>query len=107
MTEFWEKIGDIDLKTFDISGLVTITEREIPGVINLMTTMLLKTKIWEVQIKIPDFSSLVNKTDYNAKISNIQRQNILLLFITISLLVKYLKVEKIKHYLINLKVLGL
>ena len=104
MTEFWEKIGDIDLKTLDISGLVTITEREIP---NLMTTMLLKTKVWEVQIKIPDFSSLVNKTDYNAKISNIQRQNILLLFITIILLVKYLKVEKIKHYLINLKVLGL
>ena len=39
-----------------------------------MNTSVLNTKIDEVKNKIPDFSDLVKKTDYEAKIKDIQKK---------------------------------
>ena len=39
-----------------------------------MTTNVINTKIREVENKIPDTSGLVKKTDYNAKISDIEKK---------------------------------
>ena len=44
-----------------------------------MITTLLNTKIGEVENKILDVSPLVNKTDYNAKISDVEKK-----YVTIS-----------------------
>ena len=38
----------------------------------LVTTSVLNKRIGEVESKIPDISGLVKKTDYNAKISDIE-----------------------------------
>ena len=40
-----------------------------------MTTTVLDTKFRELENKIPDVSCLVNKTDYNAKISDIEAKH--------------------------------
>ena len=39
-----------------------------------MTTNVLNTKIEKVENKIPDVRGLVKKTDYNAKISDIEKK---------------------------------
>ena len=39
-----------------------------------MTTTVLDTNIGEVEIKIPDVSGLVKKTNYNARISDIEKK---------------------------------
>ena len=39
-----------------------------------MTTTVLDTNIGEVEIKIPDVSGLVKKTDYDARISDIEKK---------------------------------
>ena len=54
-----------------------------------MTTAVLNTKIGEVENKIPDVSGLVRKTDYNAKIKDIETK-ILVLLIIINLQMKHL-----------------
>ena len=51
-----KKIEDVDQKIPDVSGLVTS----------------LHTKIKEMDNRIPDLSCLVKKTDYDAKISEIE-----------------------------------
>ena len=47
-----------------------------------MTTTVYNAKIEEVENKIPDVSYLVKKTDYDAKILDIQKNNVLVLIIT-------------------------
>ena len=42
--------------------------------IALVTTTVLNTEIGEVESKIPDVSGLVKKTDYDAKISDIEKK---------------------------------
>ena len=54
-----------------------------------MITAVLNSKIGVVKNKIPDVSDLVKKTDYDAKISDIER-NISQLLIVINLQLKYL-----------------
>ena len=54
-----------------------------------MITAVLNSKIRVVKNKIPDVSDLVKKTDYDAKISDIER-NISQLLIVINLQLKYL-----------------
>ena len=62
----------LNAKTNEVKG-------EIPGITNLATTAAFTT----VENKIPNFSDLVKKTDYDAKISEMQK-NILVLLIIIS-----------------------
>ena len=62
-----KKIGNVDQKLPGNSGIVTAT-----------------TKIKEVESKMPVFSSLVKKTGHNAKISD-NEKNLLLLLIIINL----------------------
>ena len=59
-----KKIGDIDKKIPDVSGLMTMT--------------VLDTKIKEVDNKIPDLSGLIKKIDYEAKILEIKGKHLLL-----------------------------
>ena len=47
-----------------------------------MTTAVYNIKIEEVENKIPDVSYLVKKTDYDAKILDTEKNNILVLIIT-------------------------
>ena len=46
--------------------------KKIPGVSELVSTTLLISKIKAIDSKISDLSGLVKKTDYDAKISEIQ-----------------------------------
>ena len=64
--------ASLNAKTNEVKG-------EIPGITNLATTAAFTT----VENKIPNFSDLVKKTDYDAKISEMQK-NILVLLIIIS-----------------------
>ena len=50
------------------------TKYQIPDTTGLVTTTVSNTKIKEVDNKIPDFSGLVKKADYDAKISDIGKQ---------------------------------
>ena len=72
-----KKIGDVDKKIPEVSGVVTTTvldtkigevENQIPDTGALVTTTVLDTKIGEVQKKIPYVSGFVKKADYNTKI---------------------------------------
>ena len=45
---------------------------KIPDISGLVTTIVLDTKIKEIDNKIPSVSGLVKKTDYDAKISEIK-----------------------------------
>ena len=74
-----KKIGDVDKKIPEVTGLVTTTvldtkigevENQIPDTGALVTTTVLDTKIGEVQKKIPDVSGFFKKVDYNMKISD-------------------------------------
>ena len=58
-----KKIGDVDKKIPDTSGLVTTT--------------VLNTNIKEVDSKIPDLRGLVKKTDYDTNISEIAKKCII------------------------------
>ena len=64
--------ASLNAKTNEVKG-------EIPGITNLATTAAFTT----VENKIPNFSDLVKKSDYDAKISEMQK-NILVLLIIIS-----------------------
>ena len=55
-----KKIGEVNRKIPDVSGLVTTT--------------VLNTKVKEVNKKVSDLSSLVKKTDYDAKMSDIEKR---------------------------------
>ena len=59
-TVFSTKIGKVENKISDASGLVTTTVFE--------------TKIGEVKNKIPDVTYFIKKTDYYAKISDTERK---------------------------------
>ena len=56
-----EKIGDVDKKRPNVSGLVT--------------TNFLNTKISKVENEIPNVSGVVQKSDYDAKITDIKGEN--------------------------------
>ena len=104
-----KKIGDIDKRIPDTSGLVTATvlntkisevENKILNTSSLVTTTVLNTKISEVENKIPDNSKyistqefnkltgensavrlkqtdLVNKTDFDNKLTSFKKKNYL------------------------------
>ena len=73
---------DVDNNIPDVSGLVRTTvlntkigevEKKIPDMSGLMITTVLKTKISEVVNKILDISGLIKKTDYDAKVLDIEK----------------------------------
>ena len=71
---FEDKIDKIEKKIPDISDLVkksalTAVENKIPDISGLAT----KSALAAVENKIPDVSTLVKKTDYDTKISNIEK----------------------------------
>ena len=47
-------------------------DKNLPGVIGLVTTAVLNTKIGETENKIPDLSGIVKKIDCSIKISDIE-----------------------------------
>ena len=70
---FEEKIGDVDKKILDTSGLVTATvlntkisdnENKIPNTSNLVTTTVLNTKICEVENKIPNHDKYITTLEF-------------------------------------------
>ena len=72
-TDYNSKITEIENKIPDINGLATKTalttvENKIPSINNLAT----ETALTTVENKIPSISGLVKKTDYNAKITDIE-----------------------------------
>ena len=84
MNKIWrKKIGDVENKMPDIIGSVTTTvlntkigevQDKFLVVTNLVTTNVLETTIKEVEDEDPNFSDLVKKRDYDAKISDIERK---------------------------------
>ena len=58
----------------DIEKRLQILIKKIPGVSGLVTTIVLITKIGEVDNKILDVSGLFNKTDSHANISDIRKK---------------------------------
>ena len=69
-------------KILDFCGFVTAivlntkigkVENKIPGTSGLETTSVLKTIFGEVENKVSDVSYLVKKTDYNIKISDLEK----------------------------------
>ena len=75
-SNFEDKINKIDKKISNVSDLVkksalTDVENKIPDVSSLAT----KSALTVVENKIPDVSSLVKKTDYDTKISDIEKKN--------------------------------
>ena len=74
-SDFEDKINNIDKKIPDVTDLVkkyalTAVESKIPDVSGLAT----KSALTVVENKIPDVSSLIKKTDYNTKISDIEKK---------------------------------
>ena len=74
-TDYNTKITEIEDKIPDISGLATKTaltavENKIPSINNSATKKALTT----VENKIPSISGLVQKTDYNTKITDIENK---------------------------------
>ena len=57
-------------KNIDLDAKVTEIERKIPSITHLATNSALTA----VENKIPDVSSLVTKTDYNTRISDIEKK---------------------------------
>ena len=75
-----KKIRDLYKKTPDVRDFITTTilninigevESNIKNTIRIVNASILYAKINEVEIKIPDVSGLVKKTDYNTQISNV------------------------------------
>ena len=73
------KIKNMEDKILDIANLAintTLTDKtnevkgEVPSITNLATTAALTT----VENKIPNVSNLIKKTDYNTKISKIEKK---------------------------------
>ena len=92
-----KKKMDLNNKIPDVSGLVTTNvlntkisevENKIPDTSGAVATVL-NTLIIEAENKIPDDSRLVKKTDYNAKVFDIEK-NLLPLLIIINSQKKYL-----------------
>ena len=74
-SNFEDKIIKIDKKDPDVNDLVkkfalTAVENKIPNISGLAT----KSALTAVENKVPDVSSLVKKTDYNTKISDIEKK---------------------------------
>ena len=76
-TEYDTKIKNIEDKIPDISNLATKSntkinevKNEIPSITGLATTSALTT----VENKIPSISNLVKKTDYDAKVTEIEKK---------------------------------
>ena len=77
VTDFVKKVKltELENKIPDISNLATKTalttvENKIPDISNLAT----KTALTAVENKIPSVSSLVKKTDYDTKISELEKK---------------------------------
>ena len=76
-TDLHTKVTEIEGKIPDISNLVTksalaVVENKIPDVSSLVNKTDFNTKVTEIEGKIPDVSSLVKKTDYATEIVNIK-----------------------------------
>ena len=74
-SDFEDKINNIDKKIPDVTDLVkkyalAAVESKIPDVSGLAT----KSALTVVENKIPDVSSLIKNTDYNTKISDIEKK---------------------------------
>ena len=77
----------------DVSGLVTVVlntkmsevEGKIPDASSLMTITVLNVYIGEAEIKIPYVSGLVKKINCDTKKSDIEKKNTVLLLIIINL----------------------
>ena len=78
-----KKIGDIENKILDVTGLVTAAvlhtkvsevDNKDPDFSDLVTTVLLNKDMSEVEKKIPDVGGLVKKTDYYAKTLDIVQE---------------------------------
>ena len=78
-TDYNTKIADIEPKIQDTSNLATKTnltteinkiENEIPSISNLAT----KTALAAVENKIPSITNLIKKTDYNTKVTEIEKK---------------------------------
>ena len=70
------------LKRTDFNSKFTEVEGNIPSISGLATTSALTA----VKNKIPDSSSLVKKTDYETKISDIEKQMLIMIMTNILLL---------------------
>ena len=53
---------------------ISEVENKIPDTGGLVTNSFLNTKINEVENKIPDVTGLINKIDYNTKMSDIEKK---------------------------------
>ena len=60
----------IQLEKTDLNPKITEIENKIPSIIGLATNSALTA----VENKIPNLSNLVTKTDYNTKISKIEKK---------------------------------
>ena len=63
------KVDNIDTKKF-----LSRTKYEVEGKIPSITGLATNSALTAIENKIPDISSLVKKTDYNTKISDIEKQ---------------------------------
>ena len=70
------------LKRTDFNSKITEVEGKIPSISGLATTSALTA----VKNKIPDSSSLVKKTDYETKISDIEKKILIMIMTNILLL---------------------
>ena len=73
ITEIEGKILDIENKIPDVSGLATKTsltavENKIPDISNFAT----KTALTNLSNTVPDINTLIKKSDYDAKIAEIE-----------------------------------
>ena len=72
-----------------LNAKIIEVKSEIPNITNLATTT---TTLTAVENKIPNVSNLVKKTDYNTKISEIEKKMLLIMIkINILLLLKNLR----------------
>ena len=75
--DFNTKVTEIEGKIPSITGLatnseLTVAENKIPDVSSLVKKTDFNAKVTEIEGKIPDVSSLVKKTDYATEIANIK-----------------------------------
>ena len=78
-------ISDLAKKT-DLNAKITEIEGKIPTITGLATNSALTA----VENKIPDVISLVKKTDYDTKISEIKKKGLVIIIMTNTLLLQNL-----------------
>ena len=78
-------ISDLAKKT-DLNAKITEIEGKIPSITGLATNSALTA----VENKIPDVISLVKKTDYDTKISEIKKKGLVIIIMTNTLLLQNL-----------------